>query len=460
MDETRTIAARGDAPMPTRPSLRLTVVSGPDAGSAVEARGEVARIGRGDTVELRLRDPHVSQFHAELSVTPAGRVRVRDLGSRNGTHVGPAALDDAAVLPGTVLTLGATSVRVELGVAVESPESSATSFGALVGTSPAMRSLFALLQRLARTDLSVLIEGETGTGKELVARALHEQGRRAAGPFVVLDCSAVPATLAQSVLFGHEKGAFTGASERRVGVFEAAAGGTVFLDEVGELSPELQPMLLRVLQAREVQPLGASRPRPVDVRVLCATWRDLRAMINRGAFREDLFYRLAQATVRVPPLTAREGDVPTLVTHLLARIPPHVQAARSITPEALDALVARRYPGNVRELASTVERLALLADGPVITAADLAFDRMLGAARGPAPSHEAPPPPVPTGDEVQPFKEAKRTLVDEFERAYLARLLVRCDNNLSRAAAVADLKRFNLRELLKKHGLYDRRRDG
>jgi transcriptional regulator with PAS, ATPase and Fis domain len=199
----------------------------------------------------------------------------------------------------------------------------------------------------------------------------------------VLDCTAIPSTLAESVLFGHERGAFTGASERRVGIFEAAEGGTVFLDEVGELPVELQPKLLRVLERREVVRVGSTTPRPVQVRVLSATWRDLRQMINQGRFREDLYYRLAQARVTIPPLKERADDIPLLVYHFLQRLPASTQGARAISQEALAELVRREYAGNVRELKSTVERAAMMAEGAVITSADLAFERMLSGERTP-----------------------------------------------------------------------------
>jgi DNA-binding NtrC family response regulator len=310
--------------------------------------------------------------------------------------------------------------------------------------------VYAQLERLAPSDLSVLIEGETGTGKEVAARALHAASRRARGPFVVLDCTAVPPALAESVLFGHEKGAFTGANERRVGVFEAATDGTVFLDEVGELPSEVQPKLLRVLERREVVPVGGTRPRPVNIRMVSATWRDLRAMINQGSFREDLYYRLAFASVRLPSLAERRDDIPALLQHFLARLPPATGGTRAVAPDALAALVARNYPGNVRELLATIERAALVADGAVITRADLAFERRLAAEASRAR-------PEVEGDDaaLAPFRAAKQTSIDEFERAYLARLVERAGSNISRAAALAGISRVSLRDLLRRHGLRD-----
>jgi transcriptional regulator with GAF, ATPase, and Fis domain len=261
-------------------------------------------------------------------------------------------------------------------------------------------------------------------------------------------------------LFGHEKGAFTGASERRPGVFEAADGGTLFIDEIGELPRELQPQLLRVLQQREVIPVGGVRPRPVDVRVISATWRDLRALVNSGQFREDLYYRLAQATVWLPPLGEHMEDLPQLVQHFLSRMPAHITAARAISPEALRLLQLRTYPGNVRELQNVVERLAVIAAGSTITPDDLAFERMMSAsaARGLGAAEplggEARPSSAQPAPVIEPFKDAKRTLIDEFERTYVERLLERAGNNLSLAASLAGLQRHNLRDLLRRHKMY------
>jgi DNA-binding NtrC family response regulator len=332
-----------------------------------------------------------------------------------------------------------------------------------------MRELYAMLERLARTDLTVLIEGDTGTGKEVAARALHELGRRKSEPFVVLDCTAIPPNLAESVLFGHEKGAFTGANERRIGLFEAAHGGTLFIDELGELPVDLQPKLLRVLERREVVAVGASKPRPVDVRIVSATWRDTRTLVNQGTFREDLYYRLAQARVRLPTLMERPEDIKPLVQHFLAKIPWDVEAARAITNEALESIATRSFPGNVRELKTTVERVAMLAEGATIGSGDLAFERILAVERGrsaprgmrmsalpPQPgSQPGSQPQLPDFDDdaIEPFKEAKRTLIDDFEKGYLARLLARAGTNISRAASLAGIERQSLRDLLKKHGL-------
>ena len=442
--------------------VRLTVISGPDAGRSGAFAQPRSIVGRGVGAEFRLSDPTVSSFHLEVSAAEErGGVLVSDLSSRNGSRYAGAYIERAILPSGATIEVGGSVLRVELDAQYETAVEDIHSFGELRGRNVAMRELFATLVRLARTDLSVLIEGQTGTGKELAARAVHDASAYAQGPFVVLDCTAIPSTLAESVLFGHERGAFTGASERRVGIFEAAEGGTVFLDEVGELPIELQPKLLRVLERREVVRVGSTTPRPVQVRVISATWRDLRQMINQGRFREDLYYRLAQARTSIPSLKDRVDDIPLLVYHFLQRLPAHMHGARSISQEALADLVRREYAGNVRELKSSVERAAMMAEGAVITGADLAFERMLLGERQRAPASVQLPPsssdratvPPDPDQPLTPFKEAKRTLIDEFEKDYLLRLLKRTGNNLSRAAALAGIERHYLRDLFRKHGL-------
>ncbi len=455
-EHTRTIQAdrlRG----PSVRGVRITVVAGPDAGHEQVFAMQRVIVGRAAGSDFRVNDPTVSSFHLELiAAEDRGGVQLVDLSSRNGTVYAGARIERAVVPSGATLEVGSSIVRVELDAAFATEVADLPAFGELRGRNVAMRELFSTLARLARTELSILIEGQTGTGKELAARAVHDASNYAQGPFVVLDCTAIPSTLAESVLFGHERGAFTGASERRVGVFEAAEGGTIFLDEVGELPLELQPKLLRVLERREVVRVGSTTPRPVQVRVISATWRDLRTMINQGKFREDLYYRLAQARVTLPPMRERVEDIPLLVYHFLQRLPPG-QGARAISPEALSELQRREYAGNVRELKSTVERAAMMAEGAVITGADLAFERMLSGERARAPSPVSAPPvpaaPQAVNGPLTPFKEAKRTLIDEFEKDYLQRLLQRTGNNLSRAAALAGIERHYLRDLFRKHGL-------
>ena len=431
-------------PRSTPAAVVARIVAGPSTGGS--AVGKKITLGRSRIADVPIDDFTVSEFHVELSAHPDG-IEVRDLDSWNGTYFEGARLNRAVVPPGATLSVGESAIRVDVVNETQPPVPVRDSFRALLGKSTAMRELFALLERLAPTDLAVFIEGPTGSGKELVARALHDDSARADHPFVVLDCAALPANLAESVLFGHTTGAFTGAVEPRAGIFEAAAGGTVFLDEVGDLPLDLQPKLLRVLEARQVTRLGENKPRPISVRVLSATWRDLRRMVNQGQFRDDLYYRLAQTRLVLPSLLERREDIEPLATEFLRRLPRDASCARSLSREAMAELTKREYPGNVRELKNVVERAAYMCDGPVIRPHDLAFERMLERRREPQ---------LDDVEEVPEFKGAKRTAVDDFEHDYLQRIMAKTNGNIAMAAARAGIERHYLRSLLKKHGLHTR----
>lgn len=408
-------------------SLELVVVDGPDEGRKVTVRGKVT-VGTHESADLVLTDRSVSRRHVELQPSGDG-LWLRDLESTNGTFLRTTRVREALLEPGSDFDVGRTRVEIRTTTTRSRvPLSRRTRFGGLVGESKAMRRLFALLERVCATDVTVLIEGETGTGKELAARALHECGQRSQGPFQVVDCSAVSPTLIEAELFGHARGAFTGAERERPGAFEFAHGGTVFLDEVGELPLELQPKLLRILQEREVRRLGEQAVRPVDVRVVAATNRNLADEVGRGKFREDLYYRLAVFRVTMPALRERADDVPLLVQHFL-RDRPGVQ----VSDETLRKLQRASWPGNVRELHNAVERALLLSfdeldtTGPSLTSA-MAVDTS------------------------RPFKEAKGELVDEFERQYLQELLHKTEGNVSKAAREAGIDRKHMERLIKKHG--------
>jgi DNA-binding NtrC family response regulator len=424
----------------------VTVVAGPSTGT--KARGRKITVGRSKIADLTIKDFTVSEFH--LEVTPHERgFEVVDLDSWNGTFSGEVRIHRGVAPNEATIQLGESAIRVSAINLPEAPSNQPVreSFGGLRGKSGAMQKVYDLLQRLAPTDLSIFIEGATGTGKELVARALHDASPYAQGPFVVLDCASLPATLAESVLFGHTAGAFTGAVNARPGVFEAANGGTVFIDEIGELPLHLQPKLLRVLEQRAVTRIGENRSRDVSFRLVSATWRDLRGMINQGRFRDDLFFRLAQARISLPTLQERREDIEMLATSFIHQLPADMPCARSISKEALAMLVARDYPGNIRELRSTIERAAHLSEGAVIRASDLAFERILGRGHDDEPA-------AAEGADVRDFKEAKRTAVDDFEREYLVRLMTKVRGNIAHAAVLAAIERHHLRALLKKHGLY------
>ncbi len=427
----------------------LTCTAGPEAGRTWEFEQDVIRIGALASGDVVLSDPTVSRRHAEIVRTREG-ILLRDLGSTNGTFCGPMRIREVFLGPDTRFRVGRTEfVFTPRDEVVDVQPSAEHHFEGLVGDSLAMREVFSVLDRVAPTDLTVLIAGETGTGKELASRAIHRRSRRAAGPFVVFDCGAVPENLVESELFGHRRGAFTGAVDSRPGVFEQAHGGTIFLDEVGELPLELQPKLLRVLEQREVRRLGDTRTRSVDVRVVAATNVRLREAVEQGRFREDLYYRLAVVEVVLPPLRQRLEDLPSLARHLLARAE-HNPGVTRISPEVMAILQSYHWPGNVREFANVIERALPFCEGDTITL-DALPESLQGAGRA-APPPGAPPPAAP-GVGNLPFKDAKDRIIEAFERQYLRDLLARFDGNVSRAARAADMDRKSITRLMKKHGI-------
>lgn len=317
--------------------------------------------------------------------------------------------------------------------------------GGLIGNSPAMRAAYDLIHRAGPTDATVLITGESGTGKELAARALHAQSRRRAAPFVALNCSALPAELVESELFGYVRGAFSGADRDREGLFEAADGGTLFLDEVADLAPRAQAKLLRAIEERAVQRVGATAPTLLDVRLLAATNRPLDELTRDGGFREDLLYRLRVITLHLPPLRDRREDVPALAIHFIAELAAHHgRTALALSEPARRALVACDWPGNVRELRNAIERAVVLAEGDVIEAADLPPHLTRGA---------APIQPVDAALADLPFADARARAIDSFERAFLAAALERHGGNVSRTARTLGLHRQSLQKRLRRAGL-------
>jgi transcriptional regulator with GAF, ATPase, and Fis domain len=421
---------------------RLEIHVEREGGQAVERvttlDGEVLRVGSHPTNDIALADPMVSRFHCRIQRSRTWTLT--DSGSLNGTRLAGVSVRDAdLVLPECVIELGASRLRVrEAAPASAAAIAGAPSFGGLFGASPPMRRLFDLLRRVAKADANVLIEGESGTGKELIAAEIVRRGARASRPFVVVDCGAMARSLIESELFGHARGAFTGADQARVGAFEAADGGTVFLDEIGELPIDMQPKLLRVLETGEVRRIGENQLRKVDVRVIAATNRNLEREVNHGRFREDLFFRLSVVTLRVPPLRERLDDLPLLVGCFLAALGSS-DKSHLFTPELYDEMSRHVWPGNVRELRNFVERTVVLEGSASPSGGDRA-----------RPS--SPPPPMSI-DIERPFREAKDSLIDAFERSYLTALLAWSDGNVSRAARKADIDRMYLHRLLQRHGL-------
>jgi DNA-binding NtrC family response regulator len=420
---------------------KLVAVSGPSAGRAFAIARASATVGRHPTNDFVIDDPRVSGVHLELS-RHDDRIRARDVGSKNGTWFGTHKILDAELSIGAELTIGDTLLRLEADdAAVAPPEYVRESFGNFVGRSPAMRELFATLERIAPKELGVLVQGETGTGKAEVARAIHAASPRASEPFVVIDATALPEPLADVLLFGHENAEGTGPDPERIGLFEKADKGTVYLDGVSELSAALQGKILRVLERREIVRVGGAKPMSIDVRVLSSTSRDLRNAIDKGAFREDVYFRLAQVRVFVPPLRERKEDLALVCAKLLAR----AGSDAMIEAEALEHLASMPWPGNVRELDNALQRAAAVARDGVIRRSDLAGEGegFRGTAVERAPL-----------DLNGTFSEAKDRAIERFEKAYLAILMRRCQGNLSAASRQADVARHHLRDLLKKRGLY------
>ncbi|MRG96528.1 sigma 54-interacting transcriptional regulator [Polyangium spumosum] len=428
------------------PRLELCVER--EAGKATERvvvlEGELFRIGSHASNDLVITDPMVSRFHCRIARGPGG-FRLLDTGSLNGSRIGGVRLRDADLpLPECRIELGESIVRVrELSATAADDVPAAPSFGSIFGASLGMRRMFELLKRVAKTDANVLIEGESGTGKELIATEIVRRSPRANKPLVIVDCGAISPNLIESELFGHVRGAFTGAERNRVGAFEAADGGTVFLDEIGELPLDMQPKLLRAIASRDIRRMGENQSRKVDVRVVAATNRRLEREVNLGRFREDLYYRLSVVTVRVPPLRERIEDVPLLVNCFLSALEA-TDKAHLFSPEVLSEMSRHDWPGNVRELRNYVERLVVLeTEAPSFRDEE---DGALGAADKPTSAAAAV-------DIEVPFKTAKDTMIDQFERAYLTMLLAWAEGNVSRAARKAQLDRMYLHRLLQRHGL-------
>jgi DNA-binding NtrC family response regulator len=403
----------------------LIVVEGPNQGQRFTLDPNApSRIlmGTSPACEIRLTDPTVSRRHAAFE--PAGqRFRLSDLGSTNGTFVDGVSIIEVYVRGGETLRLGGTAILIEAESSADPvPLPQAAGFGLLVGASLAMRRLYPLCGRLARSRVPVIIEGETGTGKEVLAESLHEAG--GSGPFVVFDCTTVSPSLVESELFGHERGAFTGAVAARPGVFEEADGGTLLVDEIGDLDLALQAKLLRVLDRGEVRRVGGRQPIKVNVRVLAATRRDLDKAVAAGQFRDDLFHRLAVARIELPPLRERHGDLPLLVRQFAAELS---GSADAVPPDVLARFTQYDWPGNVRELRNAVARYIALGDDPLNIPSTEATDRPPSGA------------PLAEDDLALPFALARRRALARFERAYVEGVLAAHGGNVSHAARASGL---------------------
>ncbi len=415
--------------------VRGGAVKKPD-GTTVPVDVDPVVVGRDEGVQVVLADPEVSSIHCELRAINEG-ILVKDLGSTNGTFIGALRIREAVVTTTTEVTVGQSKLHLEPAAKRRVDVGFADRFGPLVGTSPKMRRVFGILEKVAPTQLSVLILGETGTGKEVVAKSIHDGSTRKDGPFVVVDCGSIPPTLAESLLFGHEKGAYTGAHERRKGALADADGGTLFLDELGELPIDLQPKLLRALAERQIKRVGGSTFEPIDVRVLAATRRDLGVEMNAGRFRSDLFFRIAQVRVELPSLRERTSDIPALVEEVCLRVG-KPETAPAVVSWIEQRMGSHDWPGNVRELVNVASVAATLADTPG------AIDDVLTLARDPQDVPAA-------GQPATAFSEAKRAAIASFERDYFGNLSRRANGNVSEMARQSGMERHHVRAYLRKY---------
>jgi two-component system, NtrC family, response regulator GlrR len=435
-DDPRTTEGLSSTGAPVRALVRecrLTVVGGERTGLSHTFASDRMVVGADPRADLVIADPTMSKFHCEIRIVD-GTCLVRDLGSRNGTVVDRVPVLEAPLRDGAILKLGRTQLRLDVGSRhIEIPLSQRERFGRLRGGSVPMRAVYALLEAGAARASTVLLQGESGTGKELAAESLHVESARRDGPFVVVDCCAIPANLLEAELFGHEPGAFTDGPSLRIGAFEAAGGGTLLLDEIGELALDLQPKLLRVIDRREIQRIGSTRRIPVDVRIVAATNRDLKAEVNARRFRSDLYFRLAVLVVTMPPLRERTSDIPTLVAAILERLGDvDSPMARSLSGgELLPELLRHAWPGNVRELRNYVEACIVRQESAL-----------------------APPPAgEPVIDAKLPLRVVREQWLRHVERRYLEQLLTVHGNNVSAAARAAGIDRVHLHRLLSRAGL-------
>ncbi len=443
-------AKHGRAAAVQLPRLALVVLTGDQRGQEHIVSNDLCRIGKSEDNDLVLRDETVSRAHCEILREARGYL-LRDLGSTNGTLLDGAEIREAFLRPGAIVTVGQLELKVRTcSEHLEVRPSEQQRFGEAVGQSLPMRRVFGLLERLAPSDATVLLGGETGTGKEIVARAIHEASPRRGRPLVVVDCGAVVANLIESELFGHEKGAFTGATSTRQGAFERAHGGTLFLDEIGELPLDLQPKLLRVLEQRAFRRVGGSEEHRVDIRVVAASKRNLLAEVERGKFREDLYFRLAVVPIEIPPLRERIDDLPVLVGALLAALSAEEPNAPPLTiaRTALDALAGHDWPGNVRELRNVLARAAYMTRA--------AGDSEIGVGLVPVGSVLGGDSDLvgSTFDLGLSYRETKARFEEAFEKRYVAWLLEHHRGNISAAARSAGMDRKYLHKLAKKHGVH------
>lgn len=417
-------------------TLRVDIVAGPGTRGEFSSDNETMTLGSAVGNDVVVDDDTVSRYHVEFERCSEGII-VRDQSSSNGTFVGASRIREVIVPAETVLQLGRTTVSLRDGAKVDVELHGSSALGELVGSTTAMRRLMAQVRRAAQTDVAALVVGESGTGKELVARALYDLGPRQSKPFVTVDCASLAPSLIASELFGHERGAFTGADRQHIGAFERANGGTLFLDEVGELPAELQPNLLGALERRRIRRVGGQVDIDVDARVIAATNRDLRADVNAGRFRLDLYYRLAVVVMRLPPLRERTADLPLLLEHFLRECGDPSPLDVVFPAATREALRRHHWPGNVRELKNLVEAAVAMGEPNLphdleeARPSRLEYERYLGI----------------------PYKEARQALLRSFEVEFIEHWLERTGGNVARAAREARMDRSHLFHLIRRHRL-------
>lgn len=440
-EKTLIIRDNGVKESPKVHKCKLLAVSGPLQGEEFLIDKDTFTIGSGERNDLVIEDSTISRRHCEIRLDPDGN-RIIDLGSTNGTYTGGIRVSEAFLSPGSEFKLGKTRiVFCPMQESIEYRLSSNERFGKLLGASVPMRRVSHLAETYAPTEATVLIEGETGTGKEVLAEEIHKHSKRRHQPFIVIDCASLSRELVESELFGHSKGAFTGATADRAGAFEFASGGTVFLDEIGELSMDLQPKLLRVLEKREIRRVGSNQVRNIDVRIISATNRRLQNEVNAGRFREDLYYRLSVVHIEIPPLRDRKQDLPLLTRKFMQEfMGPNAEEKIADFEHTMRVFSAHGWPGNVRELRNLVEVASYADRHPVDMGALLAIGHKLPGV------HE-----MPSVGTERPFKEVKNELIANFEKQYIKSILERHNGVVSRAAEAAGIERAYLQRLIKKY---------
>lgn len=431
---------------------KLVQMTGANKGRELELNRRRFVVGSGADCDFAVPDPTVSKEHFAI-VRDEQSYLLQDLGSTNGTFLDNARIKEAYLRPGAVVRSGDIYFRFEpVYERIELVPSDRPEFHGLVGLSFRMREIFTVLEKVAPTEATILLQGETGSGKGAVSRAIHQASKRKDGPFVVFDCGAVAPTLVESELFGHERGAFTGAVQQRKGALEQAQGGTLFIDELSDLGLDLQPKLLRALEDRQFTRVGTHKEIRVDCRIIAASQKDLWGEVSAGRFREDLYFRLAVVTVPLPPLRERPEDIPMMVDRFLVDLGKEgVRGFDDLTKDLQRKLIAHNWPGNIRELRNTVERIALMeGSDPFIRRPGVTQP---GNDQSGPPAPGVPPPGMLAADYELPFKDAKDNLVAAFEKEYLTRLLAKTGSNIAKAAREAGIDRKYLYTLLSKHGL-------